>query len=74
MHPVSTLLHWSHHMHESMNYLWHSTIEHLHSRHFWAGVTITLFAIGILTLLFLAVMYGSFEFTSDRYLYGPYGF
>ncbi|MDF7825876.1 hypothetical protein P4B35_17740 [Pontiellaceae bacterium B12227] len=45
MHPVSSLKHWSHHV-----------SEHLHSRHFWAGVGVTLLVIGTVALLFVLIM------------------
>ena len=73
MHPVTNILHWSHHMHEGMDYLWHQTLEHLHSPHFWIGVGITLLVIGLISLLLIAVLYGSIEFSYGRYPYMPYG-
>ena len=42
MHPVTAMKHWS-----------HNVIEHLHSRHFWAGAAITLLIVGVVTLLFI---------------------
>lgn len=51
MHPVSTMKHWS-----------HQVSEHLHSRHFWTGVGITLLIISFAALLFLLIIQsGSFE-------------
>lgn len=46
MHPVSTMKHWSHVLHDSI-------VEHIHSRHFWVGVVIALCFAGILALLFI---------------------
>jgi hypothetical protein len=42
MHPVIAMKHWS-----------HQGSEHLRSRHFWAGVGITLLIVGVITLLFM---------------------
>ncbi len=55
MHPVITLKHWSHHV-----------SEHLHSRHFWDGVVITLLMVGIVTLLFMLARNAPIAY--------PYGF
>ena len=53
MHPLTTIAHWSHHWHDSTLMLWHHVHDHLHSRHFWVGVVMTLFVVGIMTLLFM---------------------
>ena len=60
-------------MQDNMSYLWHSISEHLHSRHFWVGVGITMLIVTITTLLFLAIKYGPVEY-NGTYPYGPYGF
>lgn len=51
MHPVITMKHWSHHLHDSMLSTWHHIDEHLHSHQFWAGVMLTLIILGIVTML-----------------------
>ncbi len=53
MHPVTTMKHWSHHLHDGMMNAMHHIDEHLHSRHFWAGVGITLLIIGFITMFFM---------------------
>jgi len=55
MHPIITMKHWSHHV-----------SEHLHSRHFWAGVAITLLIVGVVTLLFILARNAPIAY--------PYGF
>jgi len=53
MHPVATAMNWSHHLHDSMPVIWHEIDQHLHSRHFWAGVTVTLLIICTFILLLM---------------------
>ena len=53
MHPVSTMKNWSHHLHDDMLSFWHHVDQHLHSSHFWVGVGVTLFFVGLLTLFVL---------------------
>lgn len=57
MHPVITMKSWSHHMHDGMLTTWHHIDQHLRSRHFWAGVGITLLVAGIVMLFILAAKY-----------------
>ena len=52
MHPVTTMKHWSHALHEGMLTMRHHIGDHLHSRHFWVGVGITLLLVGVAALLF----------------------
>jgi hypothetical protein len=55
MHPIATTKNWSHHLHDGMLSMWHHIDQHLRSRHFWAGVGITLLIVGFVAmLLFLA--------------------
>jgi hypothetical protein len=70
MHPIIAITHWSHHLRESMMIMSHQIHENLHSRHFWAGVGITLLIVGTLALLFALVTGTQIE--APR-LY-PYGF
>jgi hypothetical protein len=42
MHTAKTIKHWSHHLHDSLLTMGHHIDQHLRSRHFWAGVGITL--------------------------------
>jgi hypothetical protein len=73
MHPIATTKSWSHHLHDSMLATGHRIVEHLHSRHFWTGVGLTLLLIGIVTLLFIAAKNAPFVMP-DVYPYGiPYG-
>ena len=61
MHPVATIKLWSHHI-----------SEHLHSRHFWAGVGVALLIVGLMTLLFIAANNTAIEW-QGTYPYGsPY--
>ncbi len=72
MHPVIAITHWSHHLHDGMLFMWHHIDEHLHSRHFWAGVGITLLLAGIVSLLFIAAKNAPFS-SPMEYPYGiPY--
>ena len=72
MHPVATTKNWSHHLHDSMLTMRHHISDHLHSRHFWAGVGIALLVVAIMTLLFIAVKNSPIELRSN-YPYGiPY--
>ena len=66
MHPVIPMKHWSHHLHDRMLTMQHHIAEHLHSRHFWVGVGLTLLIVGIVALLFLLAR--------DAPLINPYGF
>ncbi len=55
MHKATTMKHGSHNLHDRMLSLRHHIDEHLHSRHFWTGVLLTLLILGfIATLLILA--------------------
>ena len=47
MHPGTTFMHWSHHMHESIS-------EHLHSRHFWVGAGVALFVVALVAFMAFA--------------------
>lgn len=51
MHPVITMKHWSHSLHDGALATWHQIALHLGSRHFWTGVGATLLAIGLVALL-----------------------
>jgi hypothetical protein len=66
---------WSHHLHDGMLSMWHHIDEHLRSRHFWAGVGITLLLVGFVTLLIFAVKNApieSGEFQTYGIPYSPY--
>ena len=72
MHAVTTMKHWSHHLHDGMLATWHHIDQHIHSRHFWTGVGITLLVIGLATLVFMGAKYVPIE--SGGYPYSlPYG-
>lgn len=72
MHPVITAKDWSHHLHNSMLTLWHHIDEHLHSRHFWMGVGITLLVVGVVTLLFILARNAPLVYPNNL-PYHPYG-
>ena len=72
MHPVITMKSWSHHLHDGTLSMWHHIDEHLRSRHFWAGVALTLLIGGLVTLLFFVAKNASTEIHTE-YPYGiPY--
>ena len=72
MHPVITAKDWSHHLHDDMLHLWHHIDEHLHSRHFWMGVGITLLVVGLVALLFVLASNAPIAYPQG-YPYIPYG-
>lgn len=51
MHPMITVMHWSHHLHDNLLVAWHEIDQHLHSRHFWTGVAIALLIVGFIALM-----------------------
>ena len=65
MHPIITMKHWSHELHDSI-------VEHLHSRHFWVGVGITLLIIGFLTLLLILSKNAPIIYPHEMPRYAPY--
>ena len=75
MQPVATMKSWGHHLHDGMLSMRHHINEHLHSRHFWTGVGITLLVIGFVALfVYFATkaplqMEGTFPY---GYPYAPY--
>ena len=69
MHPVVTINHWSHHLHDGMLAMWHQIDSHLRSRHFWTGVGLTLLIVGIVALLFFLAKNSPIAIPSDN----PYG-
>ena len=75
MHPVTTLMHWSHHMHDSMSYMRYGITEHLHSRHFWVGMGVALFIVALLILMAFVVWRVPIEMSESypyMYPYLPY--
>ena len=73
MHPVVTMKHWSHHLHDGTQAMWHHIDEHLRSRHFWAGVGVTLLIVGFVALVFMLVKNAPIQMQGE-YPYGiPYG-
>lgn len=73
MHPVTTMKHWSHHLHDGMPNLRQHISEHLHSRHFWVGVGLTLLVVGLVALLFILARNAPMVYPHDL-PYHPYGF
>lgn len=72
MHPVITMKHWSHHLHDGMLNVRHRIAESLHSRHFWIGVGVALVVVGIVALLILLARDAPF-INPYGFPYSPYG-
>lgn len=75
MHSIIAIKHWGHHLHESMANMRHQISTHLHSRHFWTGVGVTLLIIGVLALLFTLAMKAPIQLNETHpygFPYGPY--
>ena len=72
MHPIATTKHWSHHVHDGMLTMWHHIDEHIRSRHFWAGVAVTLMFVVLMTLLFFAVKNAPVELPAEHPSAIPY--
>jgi len=72
MHPVMTMKNWSRHLHDGTLMLWRQVNDHLHSRHFWVGVGMTLLLLGILALLFSLARNTPYLYPRN-YPYTPYG-
>jgi len=72
MHPATTMKHWSHHLHDGMLTMWHEIDQHLHSRHFWTGVGITLLIVGFVTALIILVKNAPIQVPSDYPYRFPY--
>ncbi len=74
MHPATTMKHGSHPWHDRCRLiLWHHASAHLHSRHFWAGVVVTLLVVGILALLFILASNAPLIVPPEMPPYVPYG-
>lgn len=71
MHATETIKHWSHQLHDGMRTMWHHIGDHLHSRHFWAGIGVTLLVIGLMVLLFFVAKNAPIQ-SSYPYV-GPFG-
>ncbi len=56
MHPVIYMMNWSRHLHDSWMVARCEVDQHLHSGHFWAGLSVALLIIGALALLVLFAM------------------
>jgi hypothetical protein len=69
MHPIATVRHWSHDLHDGTLTMWHHIDDHLRSRHFWAGVGIALLVTGIAMLLIILAKNAPLEFQGEV----PYG-
>ncbi len=65
MHVALTMKTWSHHLHDGMLSLWHHIDEHFHSRHFWAGVVLTLLIAGVIALLFILAKEAPYIYPPD---------
>jgi hypothetical protein len=72
MHKETTMKHGSHRLHDGMLTLWRHIDEHLHSRHFWAGVAIAILIVGIVTMLFILARNAPIMYPTAPY--SPYGY
>ena len=62
-------------MNETMHYIMHSILEHLHSSHFWVGVGITMLFVALIAILVMVANSSSIDMPgSGIYPYGPYGY
>ena len=61
MHTVVTMKHWGHHLYDGIQAMRHEIVQHLHSRHFWTGVGVTLLIIGLAVLFFMLVRYAPLQ-------------
>ncbi len=71
MHTTGTMKHWSHRLHDGMLSMRHHIDQHLHSRHFWTGVGVTLLIIGFITL-FVILAQNAPLLTPPSLPYTPY--
>ena len=53
MHPLNTMKHWSHHLHDDMLRFEHVLSTQCHNHRFWIGVGIAVLFISLMTLLFV---------------------
>jgi hypothetical protein len=53
MHPLVTVKHLGHELHDGIVSFRQHIDQHLHSRHFWTGIGAALLAVGVLTLLIM---------------------
>ena len=65
MHPVISIRHWSHHLHDGMLNMRHEIDQYLHNRHFWIGVAVTLAFIGLVALLIILAEHAPIMMPSD---------
>jgi hypothetical protein len=72
MHPVVTIRHWSHHLHDGMLTLRRQIDQHLHSRHFWIGVGAALLIIGLVTLFIVVAQNAPFVIPTEYPAGSPY--
>lgn len=72
MHVAETMKNWSHHLHDGMLTMRHHIWDHLHNRHFWAGIGVALVVIGILTVLFFAAKNAPIQYSYPYFPYGAY--
>ncbi len=73
MHPVGTIKHWSHHLHDGMIFMWHEIDQHLRSRHFWAGIAVALLIVGFIALMVFLAQQTPVDPLWQQHLYGtPY--
>jgi hypothetical protein len=75
MHPMITVMHWGHHLHGNLLVAWDGIDQHLHSRHFWVGVAVTLLIVGFVALMGLLLMHAPASPARGMpygFPYGPY--
>ena len=75
MHTAETMKHWGHHLHDGMLTMGHHIDQHFRSRHFWAGVGITLLIVVLVTALIILAKNAPLNVPTDfpySIPYGPY--
>ncbi len=72
MHPITTMKHWSHQLHDGMATLRHHIQGHLHSHHIWAGVAFTTLIAVIFAAMFILARHAPLIYPQGI-PYLPYG-
>jgi len=72
MHPVITMKHWSHHLHDGMLAAGHHIDQHLRSGRFWIGVGFTLLAAGLAALIVILAKNAPLMLPGEYLMGNPY--
>ena len=72
MDPATAMKHWSHHLHDDLQAMGRHIMQHLHSRHFWTGVGITLLIIGTAVLFLMLARYAPLQMQNMHPYSVPY--